>query len=162
MVEDTRTSSYLNSQGITWTFNSPHSSHMGGVLERIIGVSRRMLDSLLSDTPGNSLTRKVLVTFMCEVMAIVNARSLVPVSNDPDNPLVLSPSVMVTQMTKSYAQTFNQINQSDVYKAQWTRVQTLTETFWKRWSREFLQTLQKQGNRLSKSTERRCHSNERQ
>lgn len=142
-VDDPKTSSYLNSQGITWKFNPSHSSHMGGVWERMIGVSRRILDSLLTDLPGNALTHEVLVTFMCEVMAIVNARPLIPVSSDPDNPLVLSPSVILTQKTKSDVQTFNHINQSDMYKAQWKRVQTLAENFWKRWSREFLQTLQK-------------------
>ena len=34
---------------INWIFNPPHPSHMGGVWERLIVVSRQILDSLLLD-----------------------------------------------------------------------------------------------------------------
>ena len=36
---------------------------------------------------------------MAEVTAIVNARPLIPVSNDPDDPFILSPSMLLTQKT---------------------------------------------------------------
>jgi len=39
--------SYLDKQGCTWTFNTPHSSHMGGCWERLIGVARRILKGML-------------------------------------------------------------------------------------------------------------------
>ncbi|KAI4872908.1 hypothetical protein NFI96_015842 [Prochilodus magdalenae] len=59
----------------------PHSSHMGGVWERMIGVARRILDALLLlKKKALHLTHEVLVTLMSEVMAIMNARPLVPVS----------------------------------------------------------------------------------
>ena len=44
---------------------------MGGAWERMIGVSRKILDSLLLDSSSN-LTHDVLVTLMAEVCAIVN------------------------------------------------------------------------------------------
>jgi hypothetical protein len=47
-VDDPKTSSYFNSQAITWKFNHPNSSHMGGVWKRMIGVSRRILDSRIT------------------------------------------------------------------------------------------------------------------
>lgn len=31
---------YLASKGCDWLFNAPHSSHVGGVWERMIGVAR--------------------------------------------------------------------------------------------------------------------------
>ncbi len=34
---------------------------------------------------------------MCEVTAIVNARPLVPVSTDPEAPLILTPATLLTQ-----------------------------------------------------------------
>ena len=37
-------SRFLSEEGCTWIFNPPHSSHMGGAWERMIGISRRILD----------------------------------------------------------------------------------------------------------------------
>jgi len=76
-------------------------------------------------------------------MAIVNARPLVPVTSDPNNPLVLSPSVILTQKTGADIRPFDDISQRDMHRTQWKRVQCLAERFWKRWSSEFLQTLRK-------------------
>jgi hypothetical protein len=41
---------YLNSQECEWIFNFPHASHTGGVWERMIGISRRILDSMMADS----------------------------------------------------------------------------------------------------------------
>ncbi|KAI3353038.1 hypothetical protein L3Q82_019611, partial [Scortum barcoo] len=38
---------YLKDQGCSWEFNPPHASHMGGSWERMIGIARRILDSML-------------------------------------------------------------------------------------------------------------------
>ena len=46
-VESSDMKKCLSRKGIVWKFNPPHSSHMGGVWERLIGVSRRILDSML-------------------------------------------------------------------------------------------------------------------
>ncbi|XP_059840948.1 uncharacterized protein LOC132402218 [Hypanus sabinus] len=43
------------------------------------------------------LTHEVLCTLMAEVTAIINARPLLPVSSDPKNPFILSPSMLLTQ-----------------------------------------------------------------
>lgn len=50
----------------------------------------------LHSNPGQ-LTHEVLVTLMAEVMAILNARSLVPISTDPDNPTILTPAMILIQ-----------------------------------------------------------------
>lgn len=75
-VEDSSVKQFLYSQGCTWLFNPPHASPMGGVWERVIGISRRILDSLLKDVPGTGLTHELLSTFLAEVSAIMNARPL--------------------------------------------------------------------------------------
>jgi hypothetical protein len=46
----------------------------GGVWERLIGVSRRILDSMLQDV--KQLTDEVLITLMAEVCQIVNSRPI--------------------------------------------------------------------------------------
>ena len=64
---------------------------MGGAWERMIGILRRILDSMLIDVIGIGPTPEVLVTLMAEVSAIMNSRQLVEVSSDPHAPEFLSP-----------------------------------------------------------------------
>ncbi|VDI78171.1 Hypothetical predicted protein [Mytilus galloprovincialis] len=96
-VEDGPFKNFLYNSGTTWIFNPPHSSHMGGAWKRMVGITRRILDSMLLNAAGRSLTHDVLNTLMAEVSAIVN--SLVPVSTDPENPLILTPAMLLTQKT---------------------------------------------------------------
>ena len=65
-VESSDMKNVLSRKGIVWKFNPPHASHMGGVWERLIGVSRRILDSMLQDV--KQLTD--------EVFDYINGRSL--------------------------------------------------------------------------------------
>ena len=142
-VEDTTVKNFLYNKGTVWIFNPPHSSHMGGVWERMIGVARRILDSLLLGQHGSHLTHEVLTTFMAEVSAIVNSRPLVPVSTDPDCTQILTPSSLLTQKFDLGVVALVAIDPSNMYRAQWQRVQMLADMFWARWKREYLQTLQK-------------------
>ncbi|XP_052271598.1 uncharacterized protein LOC127872309 [Dreissena polymorpha] len=61
-VEDPIMKKHLYDSVSTWIFNAPHSSHMGGVWERMIGITRRILDAMfLEEKKG--LTHDVLTTF---------------------------------------------------------------------------------------------------
>ncbi|XP_052772670.1 uncharacterized protein LOC128211693 [Mya arenaria] len=133
---------YMDQEGAVWILNPPHSSHRGGVWERIIGVTRRILDSMLLDLPGNSLTHEVLTTFLAEVSAIINSRPLVPVCADSSCPTPLNPALILTQKSECIVDVVITTDIKDMYRAQWKRVQILAEQFWKRWRSEFLQTLQ--------------------
>nr|XP_054592946.1 uncharacterized protein LOC129159777 [Nothobranchius furzeri] len=131
---------YLTVQGCSWGFNPPHASHMGGSWERMIGVARRILDSMLLQNKVQ-LTHDVLCTLMAEVAAIINARPLVPVSSDPENPFILSPSMLLTQKS-CLPPPPGDFSDKDLYNKQWRRVQALSNQFWTRWRREYLPTLQ--------------------
>ncbi|VDI77363.1 Hypothetical predicted protein [Mytilus galloprovincialis] len=78
-VDDDNIKNCLYKSGVTWVFNAPHSSHMGGIWERMIGGTRRVLDSILLENVKDGLTHEVLITLMTEVTAIVNSRPLVEV-----------------------------------------------------------------------------------
>ncbi|KAL1259106.1 hypothetical protein QQF64_009683 [Cirrhinus molitorella] len=133
---------FLQDQKCTWIFNPPHSSHMGGVWERMIGVARRILDSMLLQAGRVRLTHEVLTTLMAEVTAIMNAQPLIPVSSDPENPYILTLSMLLTQKTDSHFSPLSDINEGNMFKSQWKRVQALAEEFWYRWRKEYLSTLQ--------------------
>ena len=70
---------------------------MGGVWERMIGITRRILDAMLLEYGSRSLTHEVVVTFLAEAAVVINSRPLVSVSTDPENPFILSPSTLLTQ-----------------------------------------------------------------
>lgn len=131
---------YLSEQGCSWEFNPPHSSHMGGSWERLIGIARRILDSMFLQLKAR-LTHEVLCTLLAEVTAIINARPLLPVSADPQQPFILSPSVLLTQKT-GVPPPPGDFSDKDLYTKQWRQVQALANQFWTRWSREYLPCLQ--------------------
>lgn len=133
---------YLQSQQCKWVFNPPHSSHMGGVWERMIGIARRILDSMLLQNVKARLTHEVLTTFMADVTAVINSRPLIPVSSDPEAPLILTPAVLLTQKTGTLPPPPGDFEKVELLKEEWKRVQSLAETFWNRWRREYLSTLQ--------------------
>lgn len=131
---------YLSEQGCTWKFNPPHAPHMGGSWERMIGIAKRILDSMFLQQSSH-LTHEVLCTLMAEVTAIMNARPLLPVSTDPENPFILSPSMLLTQKI-GHPPPPGDFSDKDLYTKQWRQVQALANQFWTRWSREYLPSLQ--------------------
>lgn len=121
---------YLADRGCTWSFNPPHASHFGGTWERMIGIARRILDSMFLQLK-DKLNHEVLVTFMAEVAAIINARPLVPVTMDPDESFILTPAVFA-QKVNVVAAPAGKFGVADLYKCQWRQVHHLSNTFWDR------------------------------
>lgn len=142
-TNDSELTKYLTDKGCTWIFNPPHSSHMGGSWERLIGVARRILDAMLFQTGSTCLTHEVLSTLTSEVKAIINARPLVSVSTDPDMPAILTPSMLLTQKTSATSALPRRylsatsapsgcFSMNDLHGKQWKQVQCLADTFWKK------------------------------
>ncbi|KAI3366471.1 hypothetical protein L3Q82_000606 [Scortum barcoo] len=140
--DDPEIKNYLQEQGCTLTFNAPHSSHMGGAWERLIGVARRILDALLVRDGPTRLTHEVLTTLMAEVMAIMNSRPLVPISYGAEIPEMLSPATLLTQKASVNPAPPGNFELDHLCKVQWRQVQSLADSFWKRWRLEYLATLQ--------------------
>ena len=132
-IESSDMKKFLSRKGIVWKFNPPHASHMGGVWERLIGVSRIILDS-----------DEVFITLMAEVCQIMNSRPIsgIPLNTDCDTPL--TPSTLLTMKTKHTVDTFSleAFSPKDLYTQQWRSVQHLANRFWKRWKNEFISQLQ--------------------
>ena len=143
-INDSNLQNYVLKNGIQWKFNPPHASHMGGSWERLIGVSRKILDSLLSDPKVHRLTHEVLTTLMAEVCSIVNARPLTDISSDPQSPVLLTPATLLTMKTTHIVDSFviEEFTGKDLFKDQWRCVQHLSNCFWKRWKGEYLSSLQ--------------------
>ncbi|KAK3103582.1 hypothetical protein FSP39_020334 [Pinctada imbricata] len=141
-VEDGSVRKFLHHSGISWIFNAPHASHMGGVWERMIGLTRRILDSLLLDQKSKPLTHEMLVTLMTEVSAIINSRPIAQISTDPDSPMILRPSMLLTGKMDLAPAEAESLHLRDIYRADWKRVRYLADTFWQLWRKSNLQELQ--------------------
>ena len=139
-VEDNNTKKYLYDTDSVWIFNAPHSSHMGGSWERMIGLARSILDSIFLEV--KSLTHDVLVTVMAEVGAIINSRPIVPFSNNETSPEILTPSALLTMKFIDDQQPNADLDKRSLYKKQWEQVNYLANKFWLRWRKEYLHSLQ--------------------
>ncbi|XP_059829348.1 uncharacterized protein LOC132396022 [Hypanus sabinus] len=87
------------------------------------------------------LAHEVLCTLMAEVTAIINAQSFLPVSSDPENPFILSPSTLLTQKAGAPPPP-GDFSDKDLYTKQWRQVQALANQFWPRWRQKYLPLLQ--------------------
>ena len=114
-----------------------------GVRECQIGTIRCILDPMLLETRAQKLTHKLLATLMSEVTAIVNSRPITAILSDTDEPLPLTPSMLLTQKTRPLGPLPGMFVSQDVYaRRRWRKVQYLADQFWTRWRREYIQNLQ--------------------
>ena len=93
---------------------------------------------------GHSLDDESLRTLLCEVEAVVNSRPLTTETlSDPLSFLPLTPSTLLTGKTKLILPPPGKFQREDVYcKRRWRRVQHISNEFWSRWSKEYLQGLE--------------------
>ncbi|XP_059805899.1 plectin-like [Hypanus sabinus] len=87
------------------------------------------------------LAHEVLCILMAQVTAIINAQSFLPVSSDPENPFILSPSTLLTQKAGAPPPP-GDFSDKDLYTKQWRQVQVLANQFWPRWRQKYLPLLQ--------------------
>ena len=123
---------------VKWIFNPPAASHMGGVWERLIRSVRRILCALMR---GIVLDDERLATFMCEAEFIVNSRPITQNPADPSDENPLTPNHLL-QMPGDITAPPGRFSMKDIYDKRWRHVQYLTDRFWKRWSREYIVSIQ--------------------
>lgn len=132
-----------NCEWISFKFNPPSASHMGGSWEQQIRTVRNILASMLEES-GRQLDDESFRTLMKEVQAIVNSRPLA--LNDmssTDSPQPLTPNHLLTMKTRVLMPPPGVFQREDLYlRKRWRRVQHLANEFWERWRKEFLQVLQ--------------------
>eukprot|EP00794_Sanderia_malayensis_P002012 gene2012-biopygen1824 len=83
-----------------------------------------------------------LQTLFCEIEAILNARPLIKVSDDPKDFNAITPNHLLLLRSN---QTFPPgvfTNKESYSKRRWKQIQYMADLFWKRWTKEYLPTLQ--------------------
>lgn len=92
---------------------------------------------------GHSLNDESFRTLLVEVEAIMNSRPITTDGiNDPDS-LPLSPINLLTMKSMVIRPPPGVFQKEDLYcRRRWRRVQHLSNEFWSKWRREYLQILQ--------------------
>ena len=132
---------YLVQRGITWNFNPASASHFGGVWERLIRSTKRVLYGLLKEQTIK-LNKDGLSTLFCEVENILNSRPISKASSDQNDKQVLTPN-HVLLFKGPETGPLGLFSKTDIYvKRRWRQVQYLSNLFWNRWVKEYLACLQ--------------------
>lgn len=122
---------------VKWIFNPPSASHMGGVWERQIRTFRSVLNSVLQ---LQRLDDEGLATLFCCVESIVNGRPITKLSNDPADPLPLTPNHLLLLLSGPTLP-HGAFTKQDLYRRRWRQVQHHADVFWARWIKEYLPAL---------------------
>ena len=145
-LDHTKISTELLQHNCDWfsfKMNVPSASHMGSVWERQIRGVCNVLAALLSNK-AKQLDDESLLTFMCEAESIVKSRPLsVESLQDQDAPRPLTPNHLFPMKSKVVLPPPGNFQDADNYSRKRSlRIQHLSNEFWFRWRKEFLQALQ--------------------
>nr|CAH7760723.1 unnamed protein product [Callosobruchus chinensis] len=139
LQNDLSIKNYLSERKIKWKFIPPVSPHFGGLWEAAVKSAKYHLTRVLREA---YLNYEQLYTVLSQIEAILNSRPLTSLSSDPRDLLPLTPShfligdLLMAVPEPSIPETpFNRLR---LYQ----RMQQLVSHFWKRWSEEYITSLQ--------------------
>lgn len=122
-----------------WHFIPPYSPHMGGLWEAGIKSVKTHLRRVLGDA---LLTFEEMYTILTQIEAVLNSRPLTPISNDPTDLRALIPGHFLIGEPLNATPQRNFVETPSNRLTRFQYLTKLVQTFWSRWSREYLSTLQ--------------------
>lgn len=128
----------LANEGTTWHFIPPHAPNFGGLWEAGVRSTKTHLRKVVGDS---TLTFEELSTVLSQIEACLNSRPLTQLSDDPSDPLPLTPGhflvgePLINIPDKSY----EDMKISNLER--WRLTQKMVNDFWKKWSKEYLVSL---------------------
>ncbi len=127
--------------GIEWRFIPEHTPHFGGLWEAAVKSTKLHLRRIVGEV---RLTFEELSTVLAQIEACLNSRPLVPLNTpDEDGIEVLTPGhFLIGRPLCALPDPSSSYCQLSLLK-RWDLCQNLTRHFWKRWSAEYLTTLNK-------------------
>ena len=126
--------------GILWKFNVPSAPWWGGAWERMV---RSVKTAVKKEIGTRKLTEDELITYLSEVEAVVNSRPMVAVSEDPSEPLPITPAMLMhgyDPVTDSFAKIGDE--ESGIRMTQmWKKRTQMQQTFFKKFQKDYIQGL---------------------
>lgn len=124
---------------IQWHFNPPSAPHMGGLWEAAVKSTKHHLVRTLKSA---KLNFEELATLLCQIEACLNSRPLTPQSSDPESFAVLTPAHFLVGGCLTLPPDVQLPEKPINHLKRWHIVQGMMQGFWRRWSNEYLRTLQ--------------------
>ncbi|XP_071578771.1 uncharacterized protein [Temnothorax nylanderi] len=130
---------FLREQKTEWSFIPPNAPHFGGLWEAAVKSVKFHLARIVG---GSHLTFEEMQTVLCEIEAILNSRPITQLSSDPNDMNYLSPGhFLIGAPLNSFPA--SDLNDTNVNKLlRWQVIEQMRQHFWRRWSHEYLNTLQ--------------------
>ena len=143
-IEENTLRKALEKKGCDWRFLPPKASHMAGVWERKIGAVKKVLNASMCLLKTRLLSRDEFSTLLQEAGSIVNHTPLSEVPCDPTEPFPVSPALLINlrESPSSFKEEFSEKDLLAYGQKRWRRVQFLSEQFFVRWKREYIQQQQ--------------------
>ncbi|XP_025205862.1 uncharacterized protein LOC112602140 [Melanaphis sacchari] len=140
LFRDTKVQDQLSSHlTCTWHFNPPAAPHFGGLWEAGIKSVKFHLKRVIGT---QILTYEEFETLCVRVEGILNSRPLTPASMDPHDCTALTPGhFLIGQPLLAVPE--ENITEAPMNRlTRWQLLRQMHQSFWKRWSQEYLHTLQ--------------------
>ena len=138
-LPDETLANYLADKGITWKFIPPRAPNFGGLWEAGI----KSVKYHLKRTVGNSrLTFEELLTVITQIESVLNSRPISPMSSDVNDLEPLTPGHFLIGRPMTAIVEPELINVHENRLTRWKKITRWVQLIWKRWHREYLNTLQ--------------------
>lgn len=130
---------HLSENRIKWKFNCPTASHFGGCWESMVKVIKSHLFRVIGQ---QLLTYEELNTVLIQIECLLNSRPLTVLSSDPSEPTALTPShfLHTAPLCSLPAPRIETSNLNLLHRH--ALIDKMVQSFWQRWSVEYLHGLQ--------------------
>lgn len=125
----------LATQGTAWHFIPPRAPNFGGLWEAGIKSTKFHIKRVIGDT---TLTYEEMATLLSQIEACLNSRPISLLSNDPEDPNPLTPGHFLIGEPLVTIPEINYETSSISSLKRWQLTQRMLQTFWRRWSNEYL------------------------
>ncbi|XP_075162921.1 uncharacterized protein LOC142235555 [Haematobia irritans] len=124
---------------IDWKCIPPRSPHFGGLWEASVKIAKT---HILKTIGLSILDFDELRTIICQISAIMNSRPLCSISENPDDLEVITPAhfLVGSSLVSVIEPDITTLNINHLNR--WQRVCYMQQHFWRKWSTEYLTSLQ--------------------
>ena len=122
-----------------WIFNPPAAPHFGGLWEAAVKSAKRHLKRVIGD---QVLTFVEYSTVLCRIEACLNSRPLATLTDDTFDLQPLTPAHFIIQRCSFLVPEPDLSTTKISLGKRWELVSQLAQHFWKRWSTDYLSSLQ--------------------